>query len=52
MTEATKSSADYVQDLIRKAAESEHSSNAQQFAQAAQNAANALCALKTVTEGK
>lgn len=41
----TKTSEGHVEALIKKAAESPMSDDAQRFAQAACNAANAMCAL-------
>lgn len=41
----------HVEALIKKAAEASDGAQAQQFSQAACNAANAMCALKTA-EGK
>lgn len=42
----SKSNVQFVEDLIRKAGESEKADDALKFSQAACNAANAMCALK------
>lgn len=45
MTTETKT--DHVEGLLKKASEAKDSGDAMRFAQAACNAANALCAVKT-----